>query len=179
MRRHGFSFVLLPLCLALAPMQARAQGSAPELFGVREVVVDYARFVDPKAADSCNLSREKIASVLAKSLEGTTVPAIAALDAKPPVIGVARIQLVPQIASHMGENFDCVSWISLSAESRAAAVIAPITTLRSFTAVYWHQQVKAASGASTHPQLVGEILQKMATQFAQQYRLDQPPALSQ
>ncbi len=158
-------------------MQARAQGSASELFGVREVVVEYVRFVDPKVSDSCNLSREKVATVLAKALEGTTVPAIAALDAKPPVMGIARIQLIPQISSHMGENFDCVSWVSLSAESRAAAVIAPVNTLRSFTAVYWRQSVKVASGSAIHPQLVGDMLQKMTAQFAQQYRLDQPPAL--
>jgi hypothetical protein len=35
----------------------------------------------------------------------------------------------------------------------------------------------AATSQSTHEQTVTDVIQKMATQFAQQYRLDQPPEL--
>jgi hypothetical protein len=145
------------------------------MFGVREVVVEYARFTDPKASDTCGLTREQIASVLAHALTGTNVPAVAAIDAKPPVLGVARIELIPEIYSHTDESLGCVSWVSLAAENRANAVIPPVNTLRGVTVVYWRQHTVVSSSQSTHEQTVGDVLQKMAVQFAQQYRLDQPP----
>ena len=167
----------LTLALCLAPLAAQAQGAAPEMFGVREVVIDYARFSDTKASDTCGLSREQIASVLKNSLTGTGVPAMPVTDAKPMVMGTARIQLIPEITSHTDENLDCVSWVSLSAESRANAVIPPVPTLRGVTVVYWRQHTVVASSQSSHAQLVSDLLDKMAAQFAQQYRLDQPPEL--
>lgn len=176
MKKFGlFLFVSL---LCLTPTVVRAQSAAPEMFGVREVVIQFTHFDDPKAADACGLSREQIASVLSKALAGTTVPAIDAIEAKPPMMGVARIDLVPEISSHVDENMDCISWISLSAQNRVNVVIPPINTQRTVTAVYWRQHVKLATGQSLHPQKVGELLQKMAAQFAQQYRLDQPPSLN-
>jgi hypothetical protein len=165
-------------CFAVvSPSIAYADGAAPDMMGVREVVIDYARFADPKAAESCGLSREQIANVLAKAFVGTNVPFVPVNEAKPPVLGVARIELIPEITSHTNETLDCVSYLSLSAENRVNAVIPPVATLRSVTVVYWRQRTMAASNQSTHVNLVNTVLEKMAAQFAQQYRLDQPPEL--
>jgi hypothetical protein len=161
-----------------APFDAHAQGVAPEMFGVGEIVINYAQFDDPKASDSCGLSRETIASILAGSLVKTGLPAVSVADARPPIMGVARIQLIPEISSHVDENMDCISWISLSAESRANVVILPVTAPRSIVAVYWRQHTKVYSGQSIHAQKIGDVLKKMADQFAQQYRLDQPTVLT-
>jgi len=172
-----FLTVIILRGLVFLPTLAHAQGAAPELFGIGEVVIDYAHFADVKTSGNCGITREQIADTLIKSFVGTTVPAVSVLDTKPPTMGVARIQLVPQISTYADENLDCVSWISLSAESRANAVIPPIPTLRSFTAVYWQQHTIASSSQTSHPQIVMDVLKKMADQFAQQYRLDQPPAV--
>ena len=163
----------------LMPVAAHAQGSAPEMFGVNEVVVDYVRFDDPSASDSCSLSRDDVAAVLAKALAGSGVPAVPVADAKPVVAGMARIELIPEISTYMDENLGCVSWISLSAESRSKVIIPPVNALRSETIVYWRQHTKVASGQSAHAQTVDNVLQKMASQFVQQYRLDQPPQIQQ
>lgn len=171
-----FALYLAPV-LALPAAAQAAEGAAPEMLGVREVILDYARFSDPKASDTCGLGREQIASELFKALNGTGVPAVPVADAKPPVMGVARIDLIPQIDTHADDNLDCVTWVSLSAESRANAVIPPVATLRGVTVLYWRQHVMIASNQSAHEQLVGDNLEKMAAQFAQQYRLDQPPEL--
>jgi hypothetical protein len=173
MRKKGLLF----LCLVLAPTTAMAQGAAPELFGVREVSVEYARFDDPKMATTCGLSREHIAEVLNKALTGTGVPYFAAVDAKPQTLGVARIQLIPQISSYTGDNLSCVSFVSLSAQSHTNAVIPPVPTLRSAVVIYWEQHTRVATNQSLQVEKIDEVLQKMATQFAQQYRLDQPPDL--
>lgn len=170
---------LLFLCLCFIPVGARAQNAAPELFGVKEVVIEYVHFDDPEAADTCGLSRDQVVSALTKAFASTTVPAVPVAEARPTISGIARIQLVPEISSHVDESLGCVSWISLSAESHAKLSIPPINTLRGLTVIYWRQHVKVASGQSIHEQRVTEALQKMAAMFAQQYRLDQPPDIPQ
>jgi hypothetical protein len=169
-----YGLVLVCLLSLLVPRIAHAQGAAPELFGVREVIVEYVKFSDAQAANTCGLTREEISADLAKAFEGTNVPAIAAVDAKPPSMGIARIELIPEISSHTDENLNCMSWISLSAESRSNTIISPINTLRSITVVYWRQHTTASSNQSYHPKLVDDVVTKMAQQFATQYRLDQP-----
>ncbi|MGB9153311.1 MAG: hypothetical protein WCD70_09530 [Alphaproteobacteria bacterium] len=171
--------VLFFLCLWLVPVSAHAQGAAPEMFGINEVVIEYARFDDPDAAETCGLSRDEIAGVLIKTLVGSAVPAVAVVDAKPVAVGTARIQLIPEVSSYVDEGLGCVSWVSLTAQNHAKVVIMPINTLRSITAVYWQQHVKVGSGQSVHGQKVDEAIQKMAQKFLQQYKLDQPPEIQQ
>ena len=166
--------------VTVAPAVVYAQGgAAPELFGVKEVIVEYARFDDPKASESCGLSRERIMDTLIKTLHNTTVPAVEAVESRPVVQGVARVQLIPEVYSYVDENLYCVSWISLSAESHGNVVVPPIGTQRSVTVVYWRQHTEVASNQSPHAQKVDDVLQKVVTQFAQQYRIDQPPELPQ
>ncbi len=169
------AFLFLPVLSSAAS----AQGYAPELYGIGEIIVNYARFDDPKASAGCGLTREDVAAVLASSFEGTGVPAVGVLDAKPPVAGVARIQFLPEIVTQAGENLDCVSWISLSAESRAAVVIPPVDAPRSITAVYWRRHAKVFSSQTLHAQKVKEVLKNMAADFVQRYRIDQPSAPAQ
>ena len=170
------SLFCLPLCLTPGTGQAQ-NAAAPEMFGVREVVVEYTRFDNPKTADTCGLSRDALNTLIARTLAGTSVPAVASVDVKPPSIGMARIQLIPEISTRTDDSLNCISWVSLSAESHANVVIAPIATPRSATIVYWRQHALAAGGQSTHIQAVNIVLEKMVEQFAQQYRLDQPPEL--
>jgi hypothetical protein len=177
MRLIGFFLFSALFCISAAPELSYAQGTAPEMFGVGEVVVEYAQFADPSASDTCSLSREQIASVLSEAFVGTKVPAVAASEAKPQILGIARIQFVPMISSHVDENLGCISWISVSAESRINAVIPPVSPPRSVTAVYWRQNAKVSSGQSIHAKKVAEILKKIVDQFAQQYKLDQPGAV--
>ena len=168
------------LYLGLAPAVSWAQqGAAPEMFGVNEVIVDYAHFDDPAAAASCSLSRDDVAAVLAKAFAGSGVPAVAAVDAKPVVVGTARINLIPEISSYLDENLGCMSWASLSAESRSKVVVMPVSTLRSETVIYWRQHTLVVSGQSIHVRMVDDALQKMAAQFIQEYRIDQPPEIKQ
>jgi hypothetical protein len=173
MRKLGLLF----LCLCLVPSAAYAQGAAPALFGVREIVIDPASFADTKSADNCNLTREKIANALVFAFKNANLPVTLAADAKPLSLGVARINLVPEISTYADENLDCVSWVSLSARNKVNAVIPPVSTLRTVSVVYWRQDVRVISGVSTHDQRLTDTLQKMAAQFAQQYNIDQPPEL--
>ena len=173
MRKTGMFF----LFLALAPSSAWAQAAAPGMFGVQEVIVEYARFEDAKAADSCGLSREQIADAIAKTLVGTGVPAVPVAEAKPPAMGVARIQLITEVFSRIDETLSCTSFVSLSAESKSNAILPPISTPRSITAVYWRRHAMIISGQSMHGQQITAAVQKMLMPFIQQYRVDQPPVI--
>jgi len=154
-----------------------AQGFAPELYGVGEVVLEYPRFEDTEAAGSCHLSRDDVNAALNASFVGSSVPVTPVARAKPLVMGVARIHLIPELSSHSDENLGCVSWISLSAESRTDVIIPPVSAPRSVTIVYWRLHGKAFSNQSVHPQKVAEVLRQMAQRFAQQYKIDQPASL--
>jgi len=174
----GMFAYLTAFVLCALPSLVLAQGAAPELYGVREVVVDYARFDNPKASDSCGLSREMVSSILSKSFSGTSFPAVMSIEAKPPVLGVARIQLIPQISTYTNDSLDCISWISLTAENKANIVVPPVQTARNLRVIYWQSRMLASSGRTTHEQKVIDALKSMADDLIQRYRVAQPPEIS-
>ncbi len=92
------------------------------MFGVKEIIIQYVRFANPKEADACGLSREDIAKTLAQDLKLSGVPDFSIADSTPPVFGVARIMLVPEIASVTNQELECTSWVSLTAESQSNAI---------------------------------------------------------
>jgi hypothetical protein len=147
------------------------------MFGVGEVVVESAHFDDAKAADTCGVTRDLVTSAVAKALADTSVPAVAIADVKPPAQGVARIQLIPEIYTHADDNLDCVSYIALTAENHVTTVIPPVATPRSVTVLYWRQHASTVSGQTSHASAITRLLQNMTAQFAQQYKLDQPPTV--
>lgn len=172
-------------CLALAafflslsvPSITHAQGAAPGMTGVQEVLVQYTHFTNSKAADICGLEREAIAKTLGNVLAENAVPALTVTNAKPPMMGVARIDLVPEISTVATQSLDCLSWVSLTAQTQSNVRLPPVDVLRNVKVVYWQQGILITSSQATHADQVSEYLKKMALQFAQQYRIDQPPAL--
>ncbi|MDE1901348.1 MAG: hypothetical protein KGI37_06875 [Alphaproteobacteria bacterium] len=165
------------LAAALNPAAAHAQGAAPGLYAVGDIILEPARFPDPKAANSCGLSNDGIVDALTKAFAGTQIPVTVAAIARPPQMGVARIDLIPEIYTHVGDSLNCVSFVSLSAESPANVTIPPVATPRGITALYWQQSTMVASDQTNHAQTVNDVLQKMAAQFTQEYRVAQPPVL--
>lgn len=167
-----FSFLLTFL-----PTQVFAQGAAPGMSGVQEVMVQYTHFTVPKTSDMCGLEREAIANAINKTLTENAVPAFPSALAKPPMMGVARIELAPEIATIASQSLDCTSWVSLSAQTQSNTRVPPIDILRNVKIVYWQQGALITSSQSTHADQVIELLTKLSTQFAKQYRMDQPPLL--
>ena len=168
-------FFAAAFLLPIFSSDANAQGAAPGMSGVKEVIVQYARFSNPKVADTCGLVREDLSAALNKVLTENTIPSIPVADAKPPMMGVARIELVPEIATLDSQDLDCTSWVSLTAESQGNVRVPPIDTLRNVKIIYWQRGTLLSSGLSTHQDTVISTLKKMAEQFARQYQLDQPP----
>jgi hypothetical protein len=176
--RAGLSdFAVLTALLFFAPNAQAQSGSASGMFGVEEVIIQYTRLGNAKTAEACGLSREKFADILKNTLQDNGVPAIPVDEAKPALAGVTRIDLVPSVFSYNGQGLDCISWVSLSVESRNRVHIPPIDIPRSVIITYWREGALISSDQITHQRVVGDALQKQAKLFADQYKLDQPPAL--
>ena len=167
----------LALLLALTPSFAYAQGAAPALFGVEEVVIQVPHFGNDKTADECGLDPSALSDILEQTLKDNNVPAVAVAEAKPPVIGVARINLLPDVFSFNSQGLDCTSWVSLAAESHNSIRVPPVDTSRNVTVSYWREGTMLGSSQTTHERTVSEALRKLALHFAEQYKLDQPPPL--
>jgi hypothetical protein len=163
--------------LALIPATALAQGAAPAMFGVEDIVIQIPHFGDDKTADSCGLDPSELADTIEETLKDHNVPVSSVTEAKPSAIGVARVNLLPDIFTFNSQGLDCTSWVSLAAESRNSVRIPPVDTSRSVTISYWREGTMLASSQSTHERAVVEAFRKLARQFAEQYKLDQPPSL--
>jgi hypothetical protein len=120
------------------------------------------------------LKRLDIPGLIAKALQEEGLPAVAESKAKPPMLSVARIELIPQIASTDDGGLDCASLVSILAESEATVHIPPVDAPRSVTILYWHEGAMAASGQSVHGTLVSDMLHKMALEFVTAYKRAQP-----
>jgi hypothetical protein len=163
--------------LALTPSAVMAQGAAPAMFGVEEAVIQVPHFGNDKTADECGLDPGPLLDIIEKTLQDKNVPAVSVAEAKPSVIGVARINLVPDIFSFNSQGLDCTSWITLTAESRNSVRIPPVDTSRNVTITYWREGMMLGSNQTTHQGVIGEAFRKLALDFAKRYKLDQPPPL--
>jgi hypothetical protein len=170
--KHLVAFLLL----ALSPAPVHAQNAAaPPLFDVEEVIVQPIHFGNDKVSQVCGLSPQELGDALLKTLVDNGVPAFSPSEARPPSPSRARIDLVPGIFSYTSVGLDCISWLSLSAESHNSIHVPPVDLARSVSVVYWREGSLLSSDQSSHEDLLKETLQKQALHLAAQYKQDQPP----
>ena len=164
--------------LALVPLHAHAQGAAPAMFGVEDIIIQFPHFGNDKTADACGLDAQTISDAIEQTLQERKVPVMAVATAKPSMVGVARINLLSDVFSFNNQGLDCTSWISLTAESHNSVRIPPVDTIRNVTVTYWREGTMLSSSQSTHAHLVIDTARKLASHFAQQYKVDQPPSVA-
>lgn len=168
-------FVVISSLLALPAMAQ--QGSTSAMAQVKEVLLQFANFGNTKASGECGLSREGLNDDLQRTLKLGSVPYVPVNEAKPAMLGVARIDLIPEVITVYNDALGCTSWVSLGAQSKASVRIPPVDMPRNVTISYWRGGQMISSNQTSHARLVTEAIQKLAKQFSEQYRLDQPPPL--
>ncbi len=172
-------FFFLSAALVLPFASAKAQGSAPAMLNVKELRVQHTRLGNNAASDLCGLSpSETMAHVLSK-LKEDKLPAFSALESPSSQMGVARIDVVPEIVTLQKQGLDCTSWVSLAAQSRSTLRVPPVEVPRYVTVVYWRGGLMVSSPQVSHARAVRDALVKLATQFSRQYRNDQPPPMDE
>lgn len=161
---------------AFSAQAADAPLQAP-MAGVKEIVLQHPRFSDIKAASICGLTRDETSNSIVSALKAGDAPVTLAAQAKPADPSVARIDLIPEVSISILASGECTSWVSMTAQSEAALRLAPISLVRKLVVTYWRYGNLIVSVKDGHPAAVKDYFQKLATAFAKQYKLDQPPPL--
>jgi hypothetical protein len=174
-----FAGILLALGLYASPSAAETATavSAPAFSGVKEIIVDSVHMSLTANGTGCALARGEVDTALLKMLKNAGLPVFSPVDAKPPMLGVGRIDLIPEIVSISSQGTECASWVALSAQTHSTVRVPPIETPRNVVVAYWQGGLLIDSSATNQPRAIMEALEKLSVQLAQQYRLDQPPPL--
>jgi hypothetical protein len=161
--------------LAAAPAAAQSSASKPAMFDVEEVMLRPVHFGDEKSAETCALSADDLGKMVLKTLTDAGVPAANEVRNVPPIMGHARIYLQADVFTLGSGGLDCTSWVSLRAESHGSIHVPPVDFARDVNVTYWHSGSLMSSGQSTHERRVSDTLQKLAGEFAAQFKQDQSP----
>lgn len=176
-RRFCLTGMALCLGLSFAPATARAEGSIPALADVAAIQVQPGRMGNKAASDTCGLSSGEVSAEILKALKELQLPATSIMETPSDTQGRLKIELYPDVVTINSQNVDCITWLSLSAQSRSTLVVPPSRLPRNVTISYWRGGMMISSTQISHQRMVKEGLDKLAGQLAKQYRLDQPPAL--
>ena len=152
--------------------------AAPAMYNVKEMQMQHGRIANPTASANCGTSSGEIATMFMNAFKVDGLPVFSVLGAPPPKQGVARIDIYPDVVTLQPREKECVSWVSLTAQSKELLRIVPIDTPRNLITNYWSGGLMVGSGVSGHPAALNEAVQKLTAQFSRQYRLDQPPSLT-
>jgi hypothetical protein len=174
----GVACLLALFVLAGLPLPARAQETtAQSLYGIKEILVRPVHFDNATVAASCRLRRDALDAFLMRELQDNNLPVTAEMGSVPSAADIARIYLVPQIVPFNSQGLDCVTWVSLSAESRSHLRVLPIEIPRIVTVVYWRRGELVTSAQSVHADHVTATLHNMIRLFAESYNNAQPPKI--
>ena len=166
------------LCLGLFyPVSGWAQGASPAMADIEGIQVQPGRMGNKSASDNCGLSSGEIAAQVLALLKGSQLPVYSLMETPQAMSGKIRIELHPEIMTLNPQGVDCISWVSLYAQSRSTLIVPPSRTPRNVTVNYWRGGLLVSSTQISHPRAMKEALEKLTGQMVRQYRLDQPPAL--
>lgn len=170
----------LSLAIIAAPSDSFAQESvatAPSLYAVGEFQVQHARIANPKASGNCGTSTGEATKMVVGALKANKLPTLHVIGAPAALKNVERIDVFPDIVTLQPRDNECVTWVSLTAQSRAALRLQPVPTPRDLAVTYWTGGLMVGSPAANHPTSLHEAIQKLSQQLARQYFADQPPTI--
>lgn len=157
-------------------MPAQAQNSAPAMFGVKEILVQYPHINNPEAGKFCGLTNSDLLQGIVKNMKANGLPVITPMEALPPSEDIARIEVWPEIFTLNNEGIDCTSWVSLSIKSEHTLLVPPIKFPRSVVIEYWAKGGLVTSSESQHQRTVIAAFNRLGDEFAVQFQSDQPAA---
>lgn len=156
---------------------AKNFGSAPAMLNVKEIILQPLRTGDAEIANSCGVSRKDVGATIIENLSKEKVPVIPISEARPPIVGVARIDLIPEVVTLNTQGGDCTSWLSMVAQTQNTLVIPPVEVPRNVIITYWRSGMIVSSTQTGHGEALNKAVQKLTKLFSKQYKIDQPPDL--
>lgn len=173
------AFLLCLSTLLTSPFPVLAQqGSAPALYNVKELLIQHGRLANQQASANCGTSSGEIAAMVLKAFKTDGLPAIPVLGAPPADSNTARVEVFPDVATLQPREKECISWVSLTVQSKDLLLIRPIETPRNLITTYWTGGLMVSSSTTAHPVSINDAVTKLTAAFSRQYRLDQPASLA-
>ena len=151
--------------------------TAPSLFSVGEFQIQHGRLANQKASATCGTSTGEVAKMVTTAFKTDGLPSFAVIGAPDPKKDVERVDVYPDVVTLQPRDNECVSWVSLTVQSRAALTIEPILVPRDLNVVYWTAGMMVGSSVNGHPAALNDAFQKISSLLSRQYRADQPPAV--
>lgn len=148
--------------------------TAPALYQLKEVFIDYPIMIDPKVSSDCGLTRESTLTALQRNLQdpGLDVMALNATHAR----AGTRVNLTVEISTtKQGKN--CTSIIDMPFTDKAPIMLPPVKVPRILTLGFWQQKKIVSSIDERHQAVVNDILASMVRQFLRDVKLAVPNAL--
>ncbi len=142
--------------------------TAPTLYEMKEVLLDYPILTDPKTSSDCGLTRESMLSTLHRNLQDPGLD-VMLLNETHPRAGV-RAHLTAEITT-VRAGKTCWSWIHVPFVDRAPIMLPPLKVPRMFTLIFWEQRRLVTSPDERHQTSVSDMLSSISRQFLRDVKL--------
>lgn len=148
--------------------------TAPSLYLLKEVFIDYPILTDPKVSSDCGLTRESMLTSLQRNLQdpGLDVMALNAVHAREGT----RVNLAVEVMT-VKQGKSCISWIDMPFSDKAPIMLPPVKVPRSLTLLFWQQKKVVSSSDDRHQATINDMLGTMVRQFLRDVKLAVPNEL--
>ena len=148
---------------------------APTLYGLREVLIPYPVFIEPRASNDCGLNRETLLTVMQRNLQDPNLEIMPLDEAHERQS--TRATLAYEIHTSKVDQ-TCLSWINMHFTDRTIVTLAPLKVPKALTITYWQKSSLARSPSDRHQTAVGDSLAAMGRQFLREVKLAEPATYS-
>lgn len=146
---------------------------APSLYGLKEILVQYPVFMDPRSSNECGLNREPLITVMQRNLQDPNLE-IMIQNESHERRGV-RAELTYEVYSTRQDQY-CASFVNMYFTDRASIILPPLKVPRILTVTYWQKSMLARSTVDRHQTSVGDVLAAMGRSFLRDVKLAEPAA---
>jgi len=148
---------------------------APTLYGLREILVPYPVFIEPRASNDCGLNRETLLTVMQRNLQDPNLEIMPLDEAHERQ--ATRATLAYEIHTSKVDQ-TCLSWVNMYFTDRTIFTLAPLKVPKALTVTYWQKSSLARSPQDRHQTAVGDALAAMGRQFLREVKLSEPATYS-
>lgn len=143
----------------------------PGLYGLREILIQYPVFMDPRASNECGLNREPLITVVQRNLQDPNLEIM--IQNETHERHAVRAELTYEIYTARQDQ-NCFSFVNMYFTDRASIILPPVKSPRALTVTYWQKAMLARSPVDRHQTSVGDALAAMGRSFLRDVKLAEP-----
>ncbi|NCC03531.1 MAG: hypothetical protein EOM37_05720 [Proteobacteria bacterium] len=161
----------------LAAPQEDVNGVVPSLYGVDNFLIHQARLANDVASANCGVSSRTASETTLASLKTATLSVVSASEINKLDKDSSTVTILPEVVTMQPNEKSCLSWVSLSVQTRNVVNLPPRKDPRDIKLVYWEGGLLVSTSPHAHQRGVNEALFKLSSLLSTQYFRDQPPKL--